>query len=82
MQIGPRVEVGIAAKARIGVVVLTAEILLEARLTGKGHKAHRPALGAVEEGRLVTLFGKQVGNTRHLVHGSGRQEERLHEHGD
>ena len=76
------VEVVVTAKARVVIIVLAPVVLLEACASCKGHEAHRTALGTMEEGRLIALASQQRGDAAHLVHGGGRQEEGLYEHGD
>ena len=74
------VEVGIAAKAAVGSIVLAAVVLLEAGLVGKRHETHRPAVGTVEEGCLIAFAGQQSCNAGVGVHRCRREHKRLNEH--
>ena len=49
------VEVLVAPETAVGGIVLATVILLESRLVGERHEAHRTAVGAVEERRLVAV---------------------------
>ena len=66
----------------VGLEVLTAVVLLEARSSGEGLEAHGASLGAVEEGRRVALGCQERGDAADLVHRGGSEEEGLDEHGD
>ena len=76
------VEVLVAPETAVGGIVLATVILLEPRLVGKRHEAHRTAVGAVEERRLVAVGSEQSANARVGVHGRGREHKRLYEHGN
>ena len=73
------VEVLVAAEAGVFVIVLPAVILLEADFVGKGKEAHRPAVGTMEEGRLVAPLAEQTRQTGIVVHGCRREDEGLAE---
>ena len=76
----PAVILLVALCPWVGIEILTTIVRLELRSTGKGHEAHRAALSAMEESRLVAFAIQTVCQTRHSVHAVGRQEERLYKH--
>ena len=78
---GPHaVEVAVAAKALVVVILRAPEVVVEARGARKGLEAHRAVLGPVEESRVVALVLQLAGQSAHVVHRRGREEERLHKH--
>ena len=73
------VEIGIASEPLVGVIVLPAVVVLEARLIGKGQKTHAAAVGTMEEGRLIAPLREVSGNARIGVHACRREHKGLYE---
>lgn len=77
---GPRAVEVVGA---VSLLVLgPAVVVLESGLAGKGLEAHGAVLRPVEEGGLVALLCQDARQSGVVVHGRGRQDEGLDEHGD
>ncbi|MBQ2572644.1 MAG: UvrD-helicase domain-containing protein, partial [Bacteroidales bacterium] len=74
------VEVGITAKARIGIVLVAAVISTKARATCKSLKSHASILRSVEKASAVTFLAKFTGKSAKAVHRSWHKHKRLDKH--
>src|SRR3712207_1769371 len=70
------------AKPWVGIVVLAAIILLEARLVGKCQEPHAASVGTMKEAGGVAFTGQQSRHARVVVHRSRREHEGFFEHGN
>ena len=76
------IEVGVAPETAVGGIVFATVVLLESRLVGESHEAHRPAVGIVEEGCLVAVLGQQSADAGVRVHRGRCEDEGFHKHRD
>ena len=76
------IEVGIAAKTRVGCIVFASIILLKPYFLSKGQESHAAPNGPMKEGGVVALVRQYPGQAREIVHRLGRKHKRLDKHRD
>ena len=76
------IEVGIAAKTRVGSIVFSPIIFLKSCFLSKGQEPHATPNGPMKKGSAIPFVRQYPCQAREIVHRLGRKHKRLDKHWD